>query len=50
MTPQEAQQGSHEARDVNGLEVVGLAADVRPHALALGDPVRDARVERWSCV
>jgi hypothetical protein len=31
-----AQQASHEARDVNSLEVVGLEADVQPHMLALG--------------
>jgi hypothetical protein len=36
MTPQVAQQGSHEARHVNGLEVVGLEVDVQPHMLALG--------------
>jgi hypothetical protein len=36
MTPQVAQQGSHEACDVNGLEVVGLEVDVQPHMLALG--------------
>jgi hypothetical protein len=36
MTPQMAQQGPHEARHVNGLEVVGLEADVQPHMLALG--------------
>jgi hypothetical protein len=36
MTPQMAQQGPHEARHVNGLEVVGLETDVEPHMLALG--------------
>jgi hypothetical protein len=36
MTPQMAQQGSHEARHVNGLEVVDLEADIQAHMLALG--------------
>jgi hypothetical protein len=38
MPPQVAPQGPHEARPVNGLEVVGLEAHLPPQRLTLGGP------------